>query len=228
MSDKTWNCIKKDIKTKKFELGCYFSYQLMNTPRHLLFTMARYKFAAKMLPQDEKIKVLELGCQEGLGSLLLAEAGHNVLGIDFDKKAIKYAQKNIRKHNIAFKYADFIDKRFGTFQAVISIDVIEHICSYKEDRFIKTIYSNLMSSGFCLIGTPNITASQYASKYSKIGHVNLFTAERLDALLRKYFNNVFIFGMNDEVVHTGHNPMCHYLWSLAVGVRRGEAKEGKA
>jgi hypothetical protein len=26
-----------------------------------------------------------------------------------------------------------------------------------------------------------------------------------------------MFGMNDEVLHTGYGPMCHYLWSVAVG-----------
>jgi 2-polyprenyl-3-methyl-5-hydroxy-6-metoxy-1,4-benzoquinol methylase len=220
MSDKTWSYIKKEIKTEKFELGRYFSYQLINTPRHLLFTMSRYKFAAKMLPQGERIKVLELGCQEGLGTLLLAEAGHNVLGIDFDKEAIIHAKKSIKKDNISFKYADFIGKRFGKFRAVISLDVIEHISLDKEDKFIKTICSNLIPSGFCLIGTPNMTARQYASKYSQAGHVNLFTAERLDALLRKYFKNVFIFGMNDEVIHTGFYPMCHYMMALAAGIKR--------
>ena len=43
---------------------------------------------------------------------------------------------------------------------------------------------------------------------------------RLRALMQRYFRNVFMFGMNDEVLHTGFAPMCHYLWSLAVGVRR--------
>jgi hypothetical protein len=29
-----------------------------------------------------------------------------------------------------------------------------------------------------------------------------------------YFRNVFLFGMNDEVLHTGYYDMCHYLWAL--------------
>ncbi len=220
MSKKTWDCIKKDIKTKKFQLGPYFSYQALNTPRHLLFTMSRYKFAAKMLPQNEKIKVLELGCQEGFGTLLLAETGHNVLGVDFDKEAVLYAQKSIKKDNISFRLSDFMGKKFGKFKAIITLDVIEHISSNMEGRFIKTIHGNLDLSGFALIGTPNVTAKQYASKYSQAGHVNLFTAKRLDKLLRRYFNNVFIFGMNDEVIHTGFYPMSHYLMALVCGTKR--------
>ena len=30
-------------------------------------------------------------------------------------------------------------------------------------------------------------------------------------------NNVFIFGMNYELVHTGFQPMCHYIMALACG-----------
>lgn len=228
MSDKVWSAIKEDLKGQKLELGPYFSYQALNTPRHLLFTLSRYKFAAKMLPLGKKVKVLELGCQEGIGTLLLAEAGHQILGVDFDKKAILHAQKSIKRDNASFSCADFMGKKFGKFYAVISLDVIEHIFSSLEDKFIKTICVNLSPSGFVLIGTPNVTAKQYASKYSQAGHINLFTAERLHTLLLKYFDHVFIFGMNDEVVHTGFYPMCHYIMALACGIKRtGRIKRRK-
>ncbi len=29
--------------------------------------------------------------------------------------------------------------------------------------------------------------------------------------MEQYFNSVFVFSMNDEVVHTGFYPMAHYL-----------------
>lgn len=222
MSDKVWTAIKKDLKKQTLRLGPYYS-QILDTPRHFLFAMSRYKFVARMLPQNKKIRVLELGCQEGVGALLLGEAGHQVLGVDFDKDAILYAQNNIIKNNLSFRSADFIGKRFGKFQVVVSLDVIEHINRKREDKFLKTICANLLPSGFALIGTPNITARQYASKYSSVGHVNLYSVERLDTLLRKYFDNVFIFGMNDEVIHTGFYPMCHYLMALACGPKKVKA-----
>jgi 2-polyprenyl-3-methyl-5-hydroxy-6-metoxy-1,4-benzoquinol methylase len=223
MSVKAWTEVKKYLKKElkqTLQLGPYFSYQVLNTPRHFLISMSRYKFVARMLPQNKKIKVLELGCQEGVGTLILAEAGHQVLGVDFDKDAILHAQKSIKKNNICFQEVDFMGKRFGKFQAVVSLDVIEHINTTRQDAFLKTVCANLCYKGFALIGTPNITAKKYASRQSRTGHVNLYSYERLDALLRKYFDNIFIFGMNDEVVHTGFYPMCHYLIALACGVKR--------
>jgi hypothetical protein len=43
----------------------------------------------------------------------------------------------------------------------------------------------------------------------------MFTAERLTELMRRHFVHVFPFGVNDEIVHTGFYPMCHYLMALA-------------
>lgn len=227
MSDKVWSAVKKELKKQIVQLGPYFSYQVLDTPRHFLFSMSRYKFAARMLPQHKKVKVLEFGCQEGLGTLMLGESGHQILGVDFDKEAIMHAQNSIKKSNMSFCAANFLGRRFGKFQAVISLDVIEHIKKSREDIFLKTICANLESSGFALIGTPNVTAKQYASKYSKKGHINLYSAETLEALLSKYFRNVYIFGMNDEVIHTGFYPMCHYLMVLACGPKRiGRVKPG--
>ncbi len=66
----------------------------------------------------------------------------------------------------------------------------------------------------------NISFEYYhASENSKIGHVNLKQGEQLCALCQRYFHNVFMFGMNDEVVHTGFLPMAHYLMALCVGPR---------
>jgi 2-polyprenyl-3-methyl-5-hydroxy-6-metoxy-1,4-benzoquinol methylase len=182
--------------------------------------MSRYKFAARLLPQNRKVRVLELGCQEGIGTLMLGEAGHKILGVDFDKEAIMQAQNSIKKDNVSFCASNFLGRRFGKFHAVISLDVIEHIKKSREGVFLRTICANLEPSGFALIGTPNITAKKYASKYSVKGHINLYNAERLETILRKYFHNVYIFGMNDEVVHTGFYPMCHYLMALACAPKR--------
>lgn len=202
-----------------FTLGPYFADQLLNKPRHLLFSLSRYKFASRLLPADRPVKVLELGCAEGIGTLLLAENGHQVTAIDFDANAIKYAQQSIRNERITFLADDFVGKQYGQFNAIVSLDVIEHVAPDQEQNFLDTIVANLARDGFCVIGTPNETASPYASQQSQIGHVNLYTAERLARSLGRYFDNVFMFGMNDEVVHTGFYPMCHYLFALGCGVR---------
>jgi hypothetical protein len=40
-------------------------------------------------------------------------------------------------------------------------------------------------------------------------------------LLGRHFYNVFLFSMNDEVVHTGFFPMAQYILGLACSPRGG-------
>jgi hypothetical protein len=37
--------------------------------------------------------------------------------------------------------------------------------------------------------------------------------------MERYFHAVFLFSMNDEVVHTGFAPMAHYLIAVCTGKR---------
>ncbi len=64
---------------------------------------------------------------------------------------------------------------------------------------------------------PSLESQTYASSLSKIGHVNCKTGDELKRLMEEYFTNVFIFCMNDEVIHTGYQPMAQYLFALCVG-----------
>lgn len=70
-----------------------------------------------------------------------------------------------------------------------------------------------------IIGMPSHESQAYASPQSKAGHVNCKSGKDLKALMRHYFNQVFLFSMNDEVVHTGFYPMAHYLIAVCCGKR---------
>jgi hypothetical protein len=67
---------------------------------------------------------------------------------------------------------------------------------------------------------PSLESQKYASPISKAGHVNCQTLPQLKATMEKYFHHVFMFSMNDEVVHTGYHKMAHYLMALCAGPRR--------
>jgi hypothetical protein len=102
--------------------------------------------------------------------------------------------------------------------AAFSLDVIEHIPSQDEKIFIENIIQSI-GDGPLLLGTPNISANQYASKYSKESHINLKTAESLAKLLSPFYKTVLNFSMNDEIVHTGFSQMAHYIFSLGIDRR---------
>lgn len=125
-----------------------------------------------------------------------------------DFKNIEHLCIDLNKHKLDVKV-----------DAAMTIDVIEHLESHFEDKFMRAIVRCLHKDGVLITGTPNITASKYASPRSEAQHINLKSMQTLRELTEKYWKNVFMFGMNDEVLHTGYAPMCHYIWSLGVGIR---------
>lgn len=213
-----WNDTKKMFGNKSAKLAPHWSYNILNDPKRLGFVLSRYKFAAKML--SNKKNILEFGCSEGIGAPILAENVLSYTGIDLDVDAIKYAKINFNSSKYNFIQKDFLGKKFGKYEAIVSLDVIEHIYKEKEKLYFDTIFENILENGVCIIGTPNITSSNYASKASQIGHVNLYSQERLVKVMKKYFHQVFPFGMNDEILHTGFAQMAHYL--ICIGCHKKE------
>ncbi len=213
-----WEQTAAIIKGSEVEFGGHWSYNYRNDPKRLAFVLARYKFAAKMASKGRS--VIEFGCGEGIGAPILAEAAKSYTGIDYDEDAIKTAHQQFAGHEkFAFQHADFMGEAFGKFQTAVSLDVVEHIYSKDEQTYFETIWKQLTDDGIVIIGTPNVTSQEYASKLSKMAHVNLFDQKRLKETLERYFANVFCFGMNDEVLHTGFSPMSHYLICLACNKR---------
>ena len=212
-----WNQLHDDPEMgKKLTLGLINSHSMLNDPKHFCFTLSRYKFAAKML-KDRK-KIVDIGCGEGIGCLMLkSETNACITGIDFDSVQIKYAKENIEPlRDIEYICKDVIKEKIGIdkVDGIVSIDVIEHLCPEDEELFFKNITSCLTDDVVAIFGTPTVHSKQYMSKRSKIGHINLFDEERLRNTLLKYFNYVFIFSMNDEMVHTGFPEMAHYFMAL--------------
>jgi predicted SAM-dependent methyltransferase len=107
----------------------------------------------------------------------------------------------------------------GSFDAAYALDVLEHIEAADEDRFLANIVRSLVAPGVLIIGMPSLESQPYASEASKAGHVNCKSAPDLRALMHRYFHDVFMFSMNDEVIHTGYHKLAHYLLALCVGKR---------
>ena len=223
--EKNWNKVKIVMtETDGLELGPYYSNMIKTDIKHLGFTLSRYKFAYKMLAYREKIDLLELGCQEGIGALLFKQNLdlHQYVGIDLDKEAIKWNQTRMLAEGMKFICSNFFDceeTRKGNFDAVVSLDVIEHISGETEDEYCRVVCESLRHDGMAIIGTPSIMLSPYACEESRMGHINLYDQKRLYMLMSKFFHNVFIFHMNDEVVHTGFAPMTCYIFALCCNKR---------
>jgi 2-polyprenyl-3-methyl-5-hydroxy-6-metoxy-1,4-benzoquinol methylase len=103
----------------------------------------------------------------------------------------------------------------GKYDAVYALDVLEHIEPTREHEFLRNMVTALTDHGVAIIGMPSLESQGHASPQSKAGHVNCKSGEQLKRTLERHFHNIFIFSMNDEVIHTGFFPMAQYLLAVA-------------
>ena len=201
------------------KLGPWTSYSLLNDPKHMGFVLSRYKFCAKML--ENKNMVLEVGCGDGFGAPVMAQSVKKLVCVDPEIRLIQGNKERLKQiKNIDFKHMDICKQTpEEMFDAAFSIDVIEHLDNPLNDAFMENQCRCLKPDGICIVGTPNITANKHASPRSRVQHINLKSQKTLRAQMEKYFKNVFMFSMNDEIVHTGYAPMAHYIFGMGVGLK---------
>ncbi len=220
-----WHLTYRDIMAHYIQhpyvLGPHASQAQHDDPKHNLFTLARYKFCTRMLVGKKHL--LEIGCGDGFGfDIILHELQPALLtGVDFDQQVMQSNRQRFAQFsNVRFLDLDVSEETISdTYDGALCIDVIEHVHPESESDFLDNIVNCLDEHAVFVIGTPNAAAQQYASEGSRASHINLKDAQSLRRLLEERFFNVFIFSMNDEVVHTGFYPMAHYLFAVCVGVR---------
>lgn len=201
-------------------LGLMINQAWHDDPKRLTFTFARYKFVAKML--GGKARVLEVGCGDGFVSRVVLQDVGDLVAVDFDPVFIDDVnQRMTEKWRFEARVHDILAEPVapGGFDAAFSLDVMEHILPKDEDAYLTNIAASLGEHGVFIAGMPSLESQEYASPPSKAGHVNCKTAPDLKAALERHFHNVFVFSMNDEVVHTGFHKMAHYIFAMGVGRR---------
>ena len=190
------------------------NYDWENDPRRFAFTFSRYKFVSKMFDGFES--VLELGCGDGFASRIVRQTVRELVVTDYDPKFIDEINAVTGSEwTLIAKVHDMVSSSMNeSFDGIFSLDVLEHIEAENEDVFLKNTCASLKRHGSLIVGMPSLESQVYASEGSKVGHVNCKSGNELRDFLKKYFHSVFMFSMNDEVLHTGFFPMSHYLLAV--------------
>jgi 2-polyprenyl-3-methyl-5-hydroxy-6-metoxy-1,4-benzoquinol methylase len=189
-------------------------------PKRLAFTFSRYKFVAKMM--SGKKRVLEIGCADAFATRIVQQEVQELTAIDFDPVFIEDVKMRM---NPKWPMSCFVHDMLqgpppGKYQGIYALDVLEHIRPHDESIFLKNMVSSLEPHGIAIVGMPSLESQAYASPISRAGHVNCKTMPELRSFLELHFHNVFVFSMNDEIVHTGYHKMAQYLMALCCDQRR--------
>lgn len=138
--------------------------------------------------------VFDLGCGNGSVGSWLQQRGYGVTGVDPSAEGIAIARNahpNI-KVEVGSAYDD-LAARFGTFPAIISIEVVEHV--YAPRRFAKTAFDLVKPGGIAVLTTPYhgyfknvavaITGSfdKHVNPLWDHGHIKFWSIETLSQLL---------------------------------------------
>ena len=151
-----------------------------------------YKNLAFLL---EDKNVLEVGFLTGFGVLQYATQAKKVLAIEIEQEHVDFANWVLPLKNVTWEVGDICKGTLGMFDAVVMIEVIEHIPRWQSA--LKQCKDKLLPGGVLIVSTPNANGTFLKNEL----HGDEWTAQEFKDRLEKYFSDVrmYDFSMTKEL-----------------------------
>lgn len=179
----------------------------------------------ELLAELKAKRVLDIGAGNGKLCSEMVRAGHDVVGVEYDKQGVEVARKThpgIPFHNFGVQDdPGELLRREGMFDAVVSTEVIEHL--YSPHLLPRYAHAVLKEGGYLILTTPyhgylkNLALSLFGhwDKHFTVlwhgGHIKFWSRQTLTQLLTESGFSVVDFS------GVGRIP---YLWKSMVLVAR--------
>jgi SAM-dependent methyltransferase len=148
-----------------------------------------------LLPKEESLNILDVGCGNGYLANHLSKIGHHVIGVDIAEDGIRIAKETYPhlKFELHSAYEKFDNLLRVPADVVIASEVIEHL--YFPQRFLKNIHDALCPGGYLILTTPyhgylkNLVISlfnkwdQHHHPEKEGGHIKFFSEKSLGQIL---------------------------------------------
>jgi 2-polyprenyl-3-methyl-5-hydroxy-6-metoxy-1,4-benzoquinol methylase len=152
------------------------------------------------LPSDRNARILELGCGYGSFLLFLKEQGYNnLLGVDISRQQVKTAHKlGLEKGILQSDCVAFCaNQPPETFNAIVMIDLLEHMKKDKIVSFLTDCSKILKPGGKLLVQSPNAANPFWGvTAFGDFTHEVTFTPTSIkQVLLAAGFNDVKVLAL---------------------------------
>ncbi len=155
-------------------------------------------------------RVIDMACGEGYGSNLLAGGAASVVGVDANPEAHEHARLRYPRENLRFA-RDLVESFSEPCDAVVFLQTIEHL---QDPGAVLDHFRSLVAAGAdtaqdptrgscagreaaVFLSTPNVLtlAPKGASRSDNPWHVHEYRADEFEALCRKHFSVVELYGL---------------------------------
>jgi SAM-dependent methyltransferase len=154
---------------------------------------ARYLFVAPHL----RGSVLDIGCGRGYGLEIVEGKGLTAVGVDVSLQFLRAARARLATAPLVNASGDGLPFASGSFDSIISFDVIEHIDD--DQRFLDEVRRTTRQGAFIAVSSPNRLA---ASGRRRIPlnrfHVREYASDEFYSLLSGTFSSVTMFGQSEK------------------------------
>ncbi len=146
-------------------------------------------------------RVLDIGCGVGIETTRFSAPDRRVIGVDYDAETAVQARADFGRSGVRATDTDFaamdggrLGFRGASFDSVCSSHIIEHFTM--PEGHVAELARVCADDGVVFVITPNRPAD-----FENPFHVYLFEAEELASLLRLFFDEVEVIGLDgDEVL----------------------------
>lgn len=188
---------------------------LLARPQRQIYEAVATKVGCKL--------VCDVGFGSGLGTVILAQEAESVVGIEKVASSVKFAERCFPLKNVQFLNEDVTECLSfpdGSFDAVVAIEVIEHIADYRSA--LAQMARILKGSGTLYISSPNRNQEARGGP-SHTGpprlkhHVREWAAGEFLGALSVYFGSVSLYDYTlarSLTVETLVSPVVAICWGV--------------
>lgn len=170
------------------------------------------------LPDNKEARILEIGCGYGRNIAALKDLGYkNVCGMDISEEQVAYACEKLGLDNVKMDDAlNYLKNINYTYNAVLLLDVLEHLDIGYSIELLELIWSSLEEGGVLIIQVPNAMAPLSPNYQWDLTHQRAYTTHSMEQNLRlSSFTKMKHFEITPHI-HGIPSLIRRLLWYIAL------------